>query len=114
MKAEIVEYPCSFYPGNYLALKVSGSGVPAACSYVKGAVSFCVPAIHYPHLDGDEEDHDTMCTFLEEIVTAVNGFHEAIALLEQALPIIDAHRRYALGEGDITASGIRSLLEKLK
>lgn len=39
---------------------------------------------------------------------------EAVVLLEPALRLVDAHRRYALGEGDITAMNIRSVLESLK
>jgi hypothetical protein len=39
---------------------------------------------------------------------------EAVELLKQSLPIIDAYRRAMGGDGDITAMNIRALLDKLK
>ena len=39
---------------------------------------------------------------------------ELLAVLEQCLPIIDAHRRAALGEGDIAAMNARAAIAKAK
>ena len=39
---------------------------------------------------------------------------ELLAALEQCLPIIDAHRRAALGEGDIAAMNARAAIDKAK
>lgn len=37
-----------------------------------------------------------------------------LAALRQALPLIDAHRRAALGEGDIAAHNIRAILARIE
>ena len=37
-----------------------------------------------------------------------------VAALEQCLPILDKHRRYALGEGDLTAHCARAALARAK
>lgn len=37
-------------------------------------------------------------------------YGDILQQLRQALPIIDAHRRAALGEGDLTAYNIRCIL----
>ena len=39
---------------------------------------------------------------------------DLLAALEQCLPIIDAHRRAALGEGDIAAMNARAAIAKAK
>ena len=39
---------------------------------------------------------------------------DLLAALEQCLPIIDAHRRTALGEGDIAAMNARAAIAKAK
>lgn len=39
---------------------------------------------------------------------------ELLAACEAALPIIDAHRRYTLGDGDLTAALMRSAISQAK
>ena len=39
---------------------------------------------------------------------------DLLAALEACLPIVDAHRRYALGEGDVTAMTARATIARAK
>jgi hypothetical protein len=47
-----------------------------------------------------------------ERLRAINS--SLVAALEQCLPILDKHRRYALGEGDLTAHCARAALARAK
>ena len=50
----------------------------------------------------------------EEELGTYKALLEAAKLLGSALPLVDAYRRVALGDGDFTAYNIRCVLEKLK
>ena len=59
-------------------------------------------------------NYDATPAELEAIVMSINNLPNAVKLLGQALPIIDAHRRNSLGDGDLIASAIRNFLRIMK
>ena len=49
---------------------------------------------------------------VEANATLIAAAPDLLAALEQCLPILDAHRRAALGEGDLTARTARAAIAK--
>jgi hypothetical protein len=63
-------------------------------------------------------ERDANAAFIVRAVNShaalVEALRDLLAVAEQALPIIDAYRRHALGEGDVSAYNIRQLAPRAR
>ena len=56
--------------------------------------------------------HNVICAVSPANADLIAAAPDLLAALEQCLPILDAHRRAALGEGDLTARTARAAIAK--